>query len=69
MLAGLMLERMMPSGYCTVCTLIYAMLVVMYLHKCRPLLKPCERKERHMDCVTTADTQYMQGLTQCRTRE
>ena len=41
MLAGLMLERMMPSGYITVCTFTYAMLVVMYLHRCRPWLKPC----------------------------
>ena len=44
MLAGLMLERMMPSGYCTVCTFTYAMLVVMYLHRCKPWLKPCDRK-------------------------
>ena len=44
MLAGLMLERMMPSGYCTVCTFTYAMLVVMYLHKRRPCLRPCDGK-------------------------
>ena len=46
MLAGLILARMTPSGYITLCTFTYAMLVVMYLHRCGHCLRPCNKKGR-----------------------